>query len=408
MVKETAYYDILGVKPNATVDELKKAYRKLALKYHPDKNPDADSAEKFKQISQAYDVLSDAKKRELYDQHGEKGIKEGGGGYESHSAFDIFDMFFGGGRQRRAPNKGKDVYHQLAVSLDDMYNGTSRKLALQKNVVCDKCEGRGGKQGAVQKCTTCKGSGTQVIINQFGVGMYQQIQTVCRDCDGQGERINPKDMCKTCQGHKIVKERKILEVHIDKGMEDGQKITFYGEGDQVPGLEPGDIVIVLEEKDHPVFKRREMDLFMKMDISLTEALCGFRRPIKTLDNRTIVITSHPGEVIKPADTKCVLNEGMPMYKNPYEKGRLIITFNVTFPENGDIPTHKIEELERVLPERPQLVVPIDAEEHSIIDIDPSFNKRGGRGRGGAMDEDMDEEGFAGGMPGGRRVQCANQ
>jgi len=317
-------------------------------------------------------------------------------------------MFFGGGgRSRRAPNKGKDVYHQLGVSLEDMYNGTSRKLALQKNVVCDKCEGRGGKAGAVQKCTTCKGTGTQVIINQFGAGMYQQIQTVCRDCDGQGERINPKDMCKTCQGHKIVKERKILEVHVDKGMEDGQKITFYGEGDQVPGLEPGDIVIVLEEKEHAMFRRREMDLFMKMDITLTEALCGFRRPIKTLDNRTIVITSHPGEVIKPNDSKCVLNEGMPMYKHPHERGRLIITFNVTFPENGEIPAYKVDELETLLPPRPQLVIPSDAEELNIIDIDPSYNRRGGRGRGAAHDEDMDEDGM-GGMPGGRRVQCANQ
>jgi DnaJ family protein A protein 1 len=236
--------------------------------------------------------------------------------------------------------------------------------------------------------------------------MYQQIQTVCRDCDGNGERINPKDMCKTCQGHKIVKERKILEVHIDKGMEDGQKITFYGEGDQVPGLEPGDIVIVLEEKEHALFKRRDMDLFMKMDISLTEALCGFRRPIKTLDNRTVVITSHAGEVIKTGETKCVLNEGMPMHKNPFEKGRLIITFNVTFPENGEIAANKIEELERLLPPRPQIVVPTDAEEHVLADIDPSY-RRGGRGggRGGMMDEDMDEDG---GMPGGRRVQCANQ
>lgn len=124
--------------------------------------------------------------------------------------------------------------------------------------------------------------------------MYQQIHTSCRDCDGAGERINQKDMCKTCSGRKIVQERKILEVHIDRGMEDGQKITFYGEGDQSPGLEPGDIIIVLEEKEHALYRRREMDLFMKMEINLTEALCGFRRTIKTLDNRTLVITSLPG------------------------------------------------------------------------------------------------------------------
>lgn len=205
-------------------------------------------------------------------------------------------MFFGGGGRRgRRENKGKDVIHQLGVSLEDMYNGSTRKLALQKNVICEKCGGKGGKEGAFVRCTTCKGSGSQVILNQLGAGMYQQIHTTCRDCDGQGERINPKDMCKTCQGRKIVQERKILEVHIDKGMEDGQKISFYGEGDQSPGLEPGDIIIVLEEREHAVFRRREMDLFMKMEINLTEALCGFKRTIKTLDNRTLVITSHPGK-----------------------------------------------------------------------------------------------------------------
>ena len=208
-------------------------------------------------------------------------------------------MFFGGGGGRRGKkdNKGKDVIHQLSVTLEDLYNGTTRKLALQKNVICDKCEGRGGKQGAVQKCTTCKGSGSQVILNQLGAGMYQQIHTTCRECDGNGEKINPKDMCKTCNGKKIVHERKILEVHIDKGMEDGQKIHFYGEGDQSPGLEPGDIIIILEEKDHSIFKRKDMDLFMKMELNLNEALCGFRRTIKTLDNRILVISSLPGKFI---------------------------------------------------------------------------------------------------------------
>ena len=245
-------------------------------------------------------MLSDPKKRDIYDRGGEQALKEGGMSESSFgSPMDIFEMFFGGGaggRRGRRENKGKDVIHQLGVSLEDMYNGTTRKLALQKNVICDKCQGKGGKEGAYQRCTTCKGSGSQVILNQLGAGMYQQIHTSCRDCDGQGERINPKDMCKTCSGRKIIQERKILEVHIDKGMEDGQKITFYGEGDQSPGLEPGDIIIVLEEKEHSLFKRRDMDLFMKMEVNLTEALCGFKRTIKTLDNRTLVITSHPGKI----------------------------------------------------------------------------------------------------------------
>lgn len=405
MVKETAYYDLFGVKPNCTMDELKKSYRKLALKYHPDRNPDKESAEKFKQISYAYEVLSDPKKRELYDRGGEQALKEGGVSESSFSSpMDIFEMFFGGGGRRgRRENKGKDVIHQLGVSLEDMYNGSTRKLALQKNVICEKCSGKGGKEGAFVRCTTCKGSGSQVILNQLGAGMYQQIHTTCRDCDGQGERINPKDMCKTCQGRKIVQERKILEVHIDKGMEDGQKISFYGEGDQSPGLEPGDIIIVLEEREHSVFRRREMDLFMKMEINLTEALCGFKRTIKTLDNRTLVITSHPGELIKPNSIKCVLNEGMPMYKNPFEKGRLIITFDVKFPSNSEIELKKLPELERLLPAKPKIEVPIEAEEHILVDIDPAQERN--RRHGEAY---MEEDGSFGSQGGARRVQCANQ
>ena len=399
MVKETAYYDLLGVKPSATADELKKSYRKLALKYHPDKNPDKEAAEKFKNISQAYEVLSDPKKREIYDQGGEQALKEGGSGEGFSSPMDIFDMFFGGGGgRRRKENKGKDVIHQLGVSLEDLYNGTTRKLALQKNVICDKCEGRGGKAGAVQKCTTCKGTGSQVILNQLGAGMYQQIHTQCRECDGNGEKINPKDMCKTCQGRKIVHERKILEVHIDKGMEDGQKITFMGEGDQSPGLEPGDIIIILEEKEHSVFKRKEMDLFMKVDINLTEALCGFKRTIKTLDSRTIIISTTPGEVIKPNDIKCVLNEGMPMYKNPFEKGRLIINFNVKFPENNAFDSKKILELEKILPAKTKVDIPMEGEEHNLVDLDPAHERS--KRQDAYMDEDMPH--------GAKRVQCANQ
>lgn len=143
MVKETGYYDCLGVAPTATADELKKAYRKLALKYHPDKNP--TEGEKFKLISQAYEVLSNADKRRIYDEGGEQALKEGSGGGGFHSPMDIFDMFFGMGRSRAdrgGPKRGKDVVYQLSVSLEELYNGNTRKLAVQKKVFCDKCNGR--------------------------------------------------------------------------------------------------------------------------------------------------------------------------------------------------------------------------------------------------------------------------
>lgn len=405
MVKDTKYYDILGVQPSASVDEIKKAYRKLALKLHPDKNPDNDP-EKFKELSQAYEVLSDEKKRTLYDQVGEKGMKEGagsGGGFHGSDPFDIFNMFFGGGGASpfgsQREHRGKNLVHQLAVSLEEMYNGAVRKLALQKNVVCDKCEGRGGKKGAVAKCTTCHGSGFVVRVHQLAPGMIQQVRAHCSDCEGQGEKINPKDKCKTCDGKKIVRERKIIEVHIDKGMEDGKKITFSGEGDQEPGLQPGDIVVVLDEKEHAIFKRDKTDLHMKMELTLTEALCGFQRVVKTLDNRQLVITNLPGEVIKPGDIKCLLNEGMPVYRNPMEKGRLVLHFDVKFPEKNEIQADQIKKLKTLLPARTPVTIPMDAEECDLVDYDPRHNQRSQRRE---MYDDDDPRAHAGGT----HVNCA--
>lgn len=394
MVKETTYYDILGVKPNSTVDELKKSYRKLALKYHPDKNP--SEGDKFKQISQAYEVLSNPEKRRIYDQGGEQAIKEGGvGGPNGMSPMDMFDMFFGGGTRKR-DNKSGNVVHQLGVTLEELYNGAVRKLAVQKNVICDKCEGRGGKKGAWEKCSKCNGSGMQTHVQQLGPGMVQRIQTVCSSCSGQGESINPKDKCKNCHGKKVVRERKLIEVHIDKGMEDGHKVTFAGEGDQEPGLEPGDIVIVLDEKEHEIFKRSGNDLILRMELTLTEALCGFQKTIKTLDNRVLVISCIPGEVVKHQSLKCVLNEGMPQYKNPFEKGRLIIQFIVNFPDRID--SLSVPQLEAVLPARPEYIIPDDADEVPLSDITPEHEARHQRHKQ-AYEEDEDRYG----QP--RGVQC---
>ncbi|KAE8747568.1 hypothetical protein FOCC_FOCC005728 [Frankliniella occidentalis] len=381
MVKETRFYDILGVKPQATTEEIKKSYKKLALKYHPDKNP--DEGHKFKEIVQAYEVLSDPEKRKTYDRFGEQAIKEGasngGGGFGP--GVDMFDMFFrggsffggGGGRSERARH-ANDVVHQLKVSLEELYKGTTRKLQLQKNVVCNKCEGKGGKK--VETCPNCKGVGVQIQVQQLGPNIVQHVQSTCGECRGQGERISPKDRCKQCNGKKTIPERKIVEVPIDKGMQDGQKIKFSGEGDQDPGVEPGDMIVVLDEKEHEVFKRSGNNLIMRMHLELVEAICGFQKVIRTLDDRDLVITSLPGEVIKSGDVKCIVNEGMPQYKNPFEKGKLIIQFLVNFPATID--PALIPQLEQCLPPREEIMIPNNAEEVMLVDMDPAQSRRDSR------------------------------
>merc|ERR1712032_1659866 len=318
---------------------------------------------------------------------GEQGIKEGGsGGGGGMNPMDIFDMFSGGGGgdpfgrgsfgRQRGPRRTKNLVHQLSVSLEDMYNGTVRKLALQKNVICDGCEGIGGKPGAVQKCPNCRGTG------------MQQIQSMCGECHGEGERVDPKLRCKKCNGRKVNRERKILEVSVDKGMEDGQKVTFSGEGDQEPGLEPGDIIIVLDEKAHALFKRNGQDLIMKMDVSLTEALTGLKKAVKTLDERTLVIQTVRGEVIKSGDLKMVRGEGMPQYRNPFEKGRLIIQFNVVFPPA--LEPSVAEKLASILPPADEPILPDEVDEVDLNDFDPEADRQQQHHRMGHGHYDDDE------------------
>jgi DnaJ family protein A protein 1 len=187
-------------------------------------------------------------------------------------------------------------------------------------------------------------------------------------------------------------------VAVDKGMEDGQKITFTSEGDQEPGMEPGDIIIVLDEKEHPTFKRNGTDLIMKCEISLTEALCGFKKIVHTLDNRNLVIQTIPGEVVKNGAIKCVFGEGMPTYRNPFEKGKLIIQFAVVFPESLEPAT--AQKLEKLLPRKEEPMIPDEHEEVNMNDYDPEAERH----RRQAQYEEDEEHGHGGG-PG---VSCATQ
>lgn len=402
MVAETKYYDILGVRPNASQEDIKKAYRKLALQHHPDKT--GSDGEKFKEISQAFDVIGDPQKRRIYDEGGEQAIKEGSSDSGPfRNPMDIFEMFFGGSGRSKGPRRGKDTVHQLSVKLEELYNGAVRKLAINRNNICSKCDGRGGKAGAVQECSTCQGSGVQVRIHHLGVGFVQQVQSVCSTCKGERQIIDPKDRCKVCEGKKVVREKKIIEVPIDKGMSDGESIKFSGEGDRFPGLEAGDIIIVLDEQSHDRFVRRGSDLIYTMPLSLSEALCGFSRTVLTLDNRTLHLKSKPGEVIPSLAYRAVEDEGMPRYKNPFEKGRLIVRFQVAFPPNGFLPQDLLRQLRTLLPPPTHVDdVPPDAEEVVLHPFDPEHDSQQHYDRRGATYDDED-----GHESGGQRVQCAS-
>ncbi|CAG8587595.1 10214_t:CDS:2 [Acaulospora colombiana] len=349
MVKETKFYDILEIKPDASENEIKKAYKKLALKYHPDKNP--DTGEKFKEIAHAFEILSDSQKREIYDRYGEEGLSNEGG--MGMSPEDLFASFFGGGvfggRSRSTgPKKGKNFKHALKVSLEDFYNGKTTKLSLNKDVICNTCEGRGGKEGAVKKCTSCDGTGYKVHLRTLGP-MVQQIQQQCNECHGQGEIIREKDRCKTCNGKKVINERKVLEVHIEKGMKNGQGITFYGEADQAPGIEPGDVIIYLEEKPHDRFIRKGDDLVHTAKIDLLTSLAGGSFYIEHLDNRVLEVKINPFEAIKQNEIKAIPSQGMPSHRH-HTFGTLYIKFDIEFPErNWTDDVNKLNLLRDILP-----------------------------------------------------------
>lgn len=269
-------------------------------------NPDA--ADKFKEISHAYEVLSDPQQRQIYDQYGEAGLEQGAGGGGGMSAEDLFSQFFGGGGgafggmfgggRDTGPKKARTIHHVLKVSLEDLYRGKVSKLALQKSVICPGCDGRGGKEGAVKTCTGCNGAGMKTMMRQMGP-MIQRFQTVCPDCQGEGEIMRERDRCKRCGGKKTIVERKVLHVHVDKGMKTGQKVDFRGEGDQMPGVQPGDVQFEIEQKPHPRFQRKDDDLFYHAEIDLTTALAGGTINVEHLDDRWLSVGIQPGKVISP-------------------------------------------------------------------------------------------------------------
>jgi len=378
------YYDLLGVEKDANASDIKKAYHKAAMKHHPDKGGDPD---KFKDIQHAFEVLSDPEKREIYDNFGEEGLDED----SPASPQDLFGQLFGkgGGKGRRGGQRPrtKDQTRPMWVTLEEIYTGVTRPLPVVRKTLDE-------SSSAKVPCSTCDGTGQITQMIQIGP-MVQRLSQQCPACGGTGYRAKMKS------------EREVFDVFVEKGSPDGHKITFHGKADEGEGHEPGDLVVVVKQRDHPRFMRKGADLYLEKDISLSEALTGFRLVVPHLDGRKLVVKSKPGEVLQPRHggvaLKAVAGGGMPIHQDPFNFGNLFLMLTIRFPPALEPSAAK--EIRRLLG-GPQLDLGEedlgeDMEEAEVEDIDPLESaKRHAKPSTEAYDEDSDS---AGGRP-----QCAQQ
>ena len=305
MSEKRDYYEVLGVGKDADAKEIKKAYRKLAMKYHPDKNPgDKDAEEKFKEINEAYEVLSDEEKRSTYDRFGHDGLNgQGGfGGGQGFGGFggsgfggfedifgDIFGSSFGGGfgsssSRRRGPKRGADIRQSVTISFEDAAFGKKIKVKINRSEECEECHGSGARPGTSKKtCPTCHGSGTVQSVQRTPFGNIASQRT-CSTCDGEGE-IN-ESPCNKCHGKGSVRKTKTIEVDIPAGIDDGQMIKLSGQGEVgEKGGPRGDLYIVVNVQKHDIFTREGYDVYIEMPIRFTQAALGDKLEVPTLDGK---------------------------------------------------------------------------------------------------------------------------
>ena len=305
------YYKLLGISRDASTKEIKKAFRTLSLKYHPDRNPgDKKAKDLYQKINRAHEVLTDPELKEIYDIYGEEGLNQ-----ENNL--------------QNEKERGPNAHIEFSVELSDLYNGASHTIEFEKNVICKKCHGTGGKLGKTKKCPTCKGRGsTMQTINMLG--MQMQMEQECERCGGKGVIFS--EICPHCRGRKIIRESTKLTLEIEKGMENGQKIVFKGESEQSPDTIPGDLIVTLKQKKHSFFKKRKRnDLYADINLNLKEALFGYNKKIKHLDGREFYIESK--KITQPDEVRTITGEGMPVHKFPSQKGDLFIKFNVMLPKS---------------------------------------------------------------------------
>ena len=345
------YYEVLGVEKTASDAEIKNAYRKLAIQYHPDKNPgDKEAEEKFKEAAEAYSVLSDKDKRARYDQFGHAGMGgAAGGGFSDFGDFDLNDIFssvfghgfsgfggfggFGGGGGRASQRKfrGSDLRVKVKMSLKDVSTGVEKKFKLKKYVMCEHCHGTGAEgDGATETCPTCHGTGSVTRTQQSIFGMMQ-TQSVCPQCNGEGKII--KNKCKHCSGEGIVYGEEVVEVKIPAGVAEGMQLTVNGKGNagKRNGV-PGDLLVVIEEEAHPDLIRDENDLIYNLLLSVPTAALGGAVEIPTIDGK-VKVKIEPGT--QPGKVLRLRGKGLPSvnsYGYSNGTGDLLVNVSVYIPE----------------------------------------------------------------------------
>jgi molecular chaperone DnaJ len=346
------YYDVLGVSKDASQAEIKKAYRKMAIKYHPDKNPNNKEAEeKFKEAAEAYEVLSNPEKRAKYDQFGHAGVGGGaaGGGFSGGgmSMEDIFSHFgdifgghfsfggssfgggsYGGGSGRRRMRKGSNLRVRVKLTLSEMAHGVEKKIKIKKYVPCPVCHGTGAEPGTQPTtCPTCHGTGQVTRVTNTFLGQMQ-TSTTCPQCGGEGEIITKK--CTTCHGDGIVKSEEVVTINIPAGVNDGMQLSLSGKGNAAPrGGIPGDLIVLIEEIPHPSLKRDGNNLLYDLYVSFPDAALGTTVEIPTVDGKARVklpAGTQGGKVLR------LKGKGLPDV-NGYGKGDLLVNVNIWTPRN---------------------------------------------------------------------------
>ena len=295
MSEKRDYYEVLGVAKDATDAEIKKAYRGLAKKYHPDMNPgDKEAEARFKEANEAYEVLSDSEKRSRYDRFGHAGAEAGGFGgfggfgFDFGGVEDIFDTFFGGGfgrtRTKNGPTKGTDLKYRLDISFEDAAFGIDKEISITKNIVCKTCGGNGSKPGhSPETCKHCNGTGQIKYKQSTPLGQFVNVKT-CDVCGGKGTIItNP---CEDCKGNGKIRKKVTINVNIPAGIDDGQTISLRGEGEPgEKGGPNGDLYIAVSVKSHPLFQRQGYDVICEMPITFTQAALGAEIDVPTIDGK---------------------------------------------------------------------------------------------------------------------------